>query len=143
MTARACPLEFCSEPITGERSAYCRKHQTKWTLYRSRGFSLQQFEMVLYTKNCDVCGALLKTPNVDHDHSHCPSGKWCVLCFRGVVCSDCNTLLSYFDRPGILKAAHRYLDQYQAHKPETIQPQAYKTTMSRDDLGRFIQKYDN
>lgn len=141
---RSCRLATCDEERAQGVTDYCKRHTTKFRLYRSRGFSQEQFETVMYTTHCEVCNVFLKTPNVDHDHNHCPSGKWCVLCFRGVVCSDCNTLLSYFDRPGILKAAHRYLDLYQSHKPDAVRnPQTYKTPASRDNLGRFLQKYDN
>lgn len=41
---------------------------------------------------------------VDHDHTHCPKGRSCAICRRGLACSNCNTLIGYaLDDPQLLR----------------------------------------
>ena len=44
---------------------------------------------------CYLCGEELdrsayRKIHLDHDHSHCPPGKSCRICQRGLACTDCN-----------------------------------------------------
>ena len=46
---------------------------------------------------CDICSRPFgKRPNVDHDHSCCPTDYTCGKCFRGLLCSGCNMGLGHF-----------------------------------------------
>lgn len=64
---------------------------------------------------CAICGT---PPNgrrlhVDHDHSHCPDGKGCPACVRGLLCSPCNTGIGMLgDSPSALRTAAGYLESY-------------------------------
>lgn len=46
---------------------------------------------------CYLCGDLLPADRakwpIDHDHRHCPPGKSCRYCRRGISCSPCNLLI--------------------------------------------------
>jgi Recombination endonuclease VII len=46
---------------------------------------------------CWLCGEPLpedrRKVHVDHDHRHCPPGRSCGLCRRGLACDACNTLV--------------------------------------------------
>jgi hypothetical protein len=42
---------------------------------------------------CDLCLKPHKALHIDHDHSHCPPGKYCRACIRGSLCPGCNTRL--------------------------------------------------
>jgi hypothetical protein len=54
---------------------------------------------------CAICGHLshhhgtLQRLQVDHNHDCCDiKTKSCGKCLRGLICADCNLLLSYFER---------------------------------------------
>lgn len=133
-----CSIEICDRIKKSGSHKYCQYHYTKWRLYRRRGFSPEQYELVMYTDHCEVCNEPISTPIIDHDHSHCGVKEWCILCFRGVVCTKCNQLLSNFDRPGVLNAAHKYLKLYEERKPKAKFYQEYKRPVTRDHVGRFL-----
>ena len=41
---------------------------------------------------------------IDHDHAHCPDGKSCTYCRRGLACSPCNVLIGVaHDDPQLLR----------------------------------------
>lgn len=49
--------------------------------------------------------------HTDHDHSCCPGSTSCGLCFRGILCTRCNTGLGFFrDNIHYLRMAERYLE---------------------------------
>ncbi|HEY5314257.1 MAG TPA: endonuclease domain-containing protein, partial [Pirellulales bacterium] len=37
---------------------------------------------------------------IDHDHAHCPVGRSCGVCRRGLACSNCNTLIGLAQEDG-------------------------------------------
>jgi hypothetical protein len=48
----------------------------------------------LCTTPCQICGET-KDLHIDHDSDCCPLAYWtCGSCIRGVVCKDCNNILS-------------------------------------------------
>lgn len=65
-----------------------------------------------------VC-AICKNPeankrrlSVDHDHSCCPGSGSCSNCIRGLLCSNCNTMLGQVkDNVETLKSAIEYLEK--------------------------------
>lgn len=65
---------------------------------RNHGLTLADWHAYNAAK-CDLCGDPLRTGKtgdrrrlaIDHDHSHCPGGKGCIECTRGVLCIACNT----------------------------------------------------
>lgn len=65
--------------------------------------------------SCGICGKTEEENGqrlcVDHDHSCCPTKrKSCGKCVRGLLCSNCNTGLGYFnDNKDRLQSAIKYL----------------------------------
>src|SRR5690606_3646129 len=68
--------------------------------------------------SCGICGT--QDPgkrgwHTDHDHSCCPGAKSCGLCFRGLLCANCNQGLGFFkDNLNSLRAAEAYLERADA-----------------------------
>jgi hypothetical protein len=78
----------------------------------------QEFEALLAGQGggCAICGG---QPNgrsvrlhIDHDHNCCPGIGSCGKCIRGLLCSNCNTMIGLAkDDPERLLTAVRYLRQ--------------------------------
>lgn len=93
----------------------CRDCQHARAILRRYGVDTDWYFETLERQGggCAICGA---RPNgrrlhVDHDHSHCSSGKACAQCVRGLLCSSCNTGIGNFrDNVDLLKAAIGYLE---------------------------------
>lgn len=50
-------------------------------------------KIISYFENgCQICGAT-KNLCIDHDHAICSGKRVCEKCFRGVLCSSCNSAL--------------------------------------------------
>lgn len=103
---------------TPERdAAYHRKYHPK-----SYGWTAEQYEAEVQKQNglCAVC----KRPQqagmrlaIDHDHNCCPERAACEKCRRGLLCTNCNTLLgSAHDSVEILAAAILYLNSFKVSK---------------------------
>lgn len=84
----------------------------------SYGWTAEQYEAEVQSRNglCDVC----KRPQqsgirlaVDHDHECCSERSACDKCRRGLLCTNCNTLLgSAHDSIEILESAISYLNSF-------------------------------
>ena len=103
-----CPVLDCTNP-GGARRRLCFDHATYARRY---GFSEDVVVRLFadrrcYNPGCDGRDKL----HLDHDHTCCPTGKMCVKCVRGWLCSSCNIALGSLreDRQRILGLA-RYLD---------------------------------
>ena len=82
------------------------------------GWTAEQYEAENRKRNglCDIC----KRPQqngfrlaIDHNHACCPERSACDKCRRGLLCSNCNTLLgSAHDSVEILESAISYLKGY-------------------------------
>lgn len=58
---------------------------------------------------CLICSRVRKL-TIDHDHNCCPDKGSCGECIRGLICSQCNTILGMCnDDVSILTAAIAYL----------------------------------
>lgn len=61
---------------------------------------------------CEICGSE-DNLHVDHDHACCPGPMTCGKCFRGWLCSNCNTSLGLMkDDPERLRKAAKYLEGF-------------------------------
>ena len=99
---------------TPERdAAYHRKYHPV-----SYGWTAEQYEAEVQKQNglCAMCtrpqqaGVRLA---IDHDHACCPERTACDKCRRGLLCTNCNTLLgSAHDSIEILEAAILYLKSF-------------------------------
>jgi hypothetical protein len=95
--------------------------ERRWTddLRARYGLSLDAYQELLAQQGggCAICGTT--TPNgpgkrfqVDHDHTCCPGSGSCGECIRGLLCSNCNTLIGLAkESPERLLAAVAYLRQ--------------------------------
>ena len=85
----------------------------------SYGWTAEQYEAAVQDRSglCDVCNKPQQSGirlAIDHDHTCCPERSACDKCRRGLLCTNCNTLLgSAYDSVEILEAAISYLKQYQ------------------------------
>jgi hypothetical protein len=62
-----------------------------------------------FGERCGVCGST-EALEVDHDHTCCPTNRYCESCIRGLLCGPCNRGVGMFrDRPELLEAAANYL----------------------------------
>lgn len=64
---------------------------------------------------CAICGDAPagRRMHIDHDHAHCPDGRGCSECVRGLLCSPCNTGLGMFrERPDLMRSAIEYLGRH-------------------------------
>lgn len=107
--------------VKKRREADPSKFQTYDRRSTLKRFNLteEDFETMFILQNgaCAVCFVSFDkdTPSrgahVDHDHACCSvAGRSCGECVRGLLCSDCNTLLARAkDSEEILAAAIRYL----------------------------------
>ena len=60
----------------------------------------------------DLRPGLGRSVHVDHDHSCCPTGRSCGKCVRGILCSDCNSMLGMArDDPARLRFGVEYLER--------------------------------
>lgn len=87
----------------------CKPHYSISMKYH---MSDSQIETLLPQKRCQICdreAALV----VDHDHKCCPEKSTsCGKCIRGMICSQCNSALGYFqDSPEVLNRASEYLSK--------------------------------
>ncbi len=58
---------------------------------------------------------------IDHDHSHCPPGKSCATCRRGLACSPCNTAIGLArDDPQMLRVIADSLERAHAAARQRI-----------------------
>jgi len=103
-----------------------RRRKAKWK--RRYGISPEQYDAILMSQNgrCAICNRTEeeskvakrnKTFGVDHDHGCCLSDKTCGKCIRGLLCTNCNSLLGMAkDNIDILKLAILYLEKYKNGK---------------------------
>jgi hypothetical protein len=100
----------------GRRNAYCRSCHAEWQRVNRSGMGAADRAELLALQGggCAICGT--KDPggqgewHLDHWHGHCPPGKSCSLCWRGLTCSSCNLGLGKFrDNPKLLMYAYLYL----------------------------------
>ena len=82
------------------------------------GWTAEQYEAEVQKREgrCDICGRPQQNGYrlaIDHDHKCCPERAACDKCRRGLLCTNCNTLLgSAHDSVEILESAISYLKGY-------------------------------
>ena len=101
------------------RASAARRYDSdrnRWIGLKTRyGITQEQFEQRLEQQGgrCEICSTDepgVKGWHVDHDHSCCPGRRSCGKCFRGILCSNCNTALGLLgDSIDRLLAAVKYL----------------------------------
>lgn len=112
-----CRCDLC---VTGY-GAYRQRFERK-VRYR-HGIPVAELADLKALSVCDACGSTDPghTTNgwcVDHDHAHCPGQQGCAECFRGILCSGCNTALGLtHDDPVRLRALADYLDAWAGREP--------------------------
>jgi DNA-binding transcriptional MerR regulator len=96
-----------------------RKSQTKlWQLMRY-GITLAQYDEKV-SKGCEICSTHdwgHHGPCIDHDHSCCNIKLGCPKCFRGVLCSKCNSMLGHAsDDVTRMHNGIKYLEKHRNNK---------------------------
>ncbi|NJP24450.1 hypothetical protein FLW53_09560 [Microbispora sp. SCL1-1] len=102
-----------------ERHGQVRRGDYRWAqrLRAHYGLTVEQYERLLTGQGggCAICGTTRPGGpgnrfQVDHDHTCCPGVGSCGRCIRGLLCSNCNTLVGLAkDDPQRLDAAASYL----------------------------------
>ena len=92
---------------------YCRKcgrESREARRFVKYGIKPEEYEAALKC-GCEICGKVVPSLDVDHDHNCCPFNKRsCGECIRGFLCGDCNRALGLFrDDVDSLKRAVAYL----------------------------------
>ena len=98
-----------------KRQPYCKPCGRLNAQLRYHNMSLDDYNRMLAEQDgkCAVCGDGMDTPQIDHDHSCCPTGRSCGHCTRALLCKDCNFTLGWSrDDPGRLIAAAAYVLQH-------------------------------
>lgn len=66
-------------------------------MYRAHGLWPEDWAAIWESQagRCYLGGEELEVDktHVDHDHSHCPPGRSCRVCQRGLACNDCNVAI--------------------------------------------------
>lgn len=105
------------ERAKASRSAWRERNRDRESIYRlaRHGLTVEIVEAALVTQgfHCAVCRkADLRETRVcaDHDHACCPGRYGCDKCFRGLLCSNCNTGIGLLgEDPETLANAIQYL----------------------------------
>lgn len=114
---------------TGKRkegfSKWYAKSPERRRVIRLRGvyrITPQRFDEILESQEgkCAICRVVLDSkshrtkPHIDHDHACCPSGRSCGGCVRGLLCTNCNSMLGKArDNVASLRAGADYVEMYQ------------------------------
>lgn len=121
LACQLCGKDFSLLHMSGARR---QRADTKWCpecgrdapatkRYKIYGVTPAQYESAL-ANGCDICGEVVQTLHVDHDHSCCSvrGGKsaTCWGCVRGFLCGPCNRAIGMMkDDPDRLASAIAYL----------------------------------
>lgn len=94
-------------------AAYHRKYHPL-----SYGLTAEQYEAEVQMRNglCDICHRPQQSGirlAIDHDQTCCPPRTACDKCRRGLLCTNCNTLIgSAHESVEVLEAAISYVKKY-------------------------------
>lgn len=114
---QACGNTFTFTPIRGGMKMYCTS-RCKSLAGRAKKLGVtvedlstrkakQGYRCAICKRHEDELGRPLVW---DHDHSCCSEGRQCGSCFRGYLCSECNSMLGYaYDDIERLVSAAEYL----------------------------------
>lgn len=102
----------------GGRLTFCKKCSYKKNLKIK--YKISNIEELLSSvgNKCEICESEFDyltrntTPNIDHDHSCCPTDYTCGNCVRGVLCISCNNAIGLLrDSKKNVKSALNYLSK--------------------------------
>lgn len=109
----------------GRRRILASKKKSRHTTKR-HNISFETYSNMI-RMGCAICGSpdfRGRPPHIDHDHGCCPKPangdqiKSCGKCIRGMLCSNCNTMLGQAkDNINTLLNAVEYLKKYASSKP--------------------------
>lgn len=118
---------LCGEKfsLVGKSGSRIQRTDTKWCpscgressevlRFKNYGVTPEMYDQAI-RNGCEICGVIVDTLHVDHDHKCCPSksnGKTrtCGKCVRGFLCGPCNRGIGMMqDDADRLLAAARYL----------------------------------
>lgn len=112
---RARQRRYSLKPEVKERQAVWERQSSPRAVRKQELWDLQQ-------GLCAACHLPLTSvskSHLDHDHSHCPEGKWCRSCTRGLVHPHCNFILGAVNEdPSVLRSAADYLDSWKVHRAD-------------------------
>lgn len=117
-----------------DRVANPEKHWARQL--RNHGMHPEQWSAMWDAQNgnCWLCDRPLPEDRtkavIDHDHAHCPKGKSCRYCRRGLAHSNCNTAIGLLgEDPAILRIIADKLEWM-----KTLTTAAYLDAPQQDDL---------
>ena len=117
--------EYTRKSRYGSKEARERnRHNRLRDRCRAFGITVEQYEKMYAEQNgcCAMCGKSEKENGrqlaIDHDHSCCPEPlRSCGKCIRGLLCSDCNVALGYYESTLKKELARQYLTRVQNKNP--------------------------
>lgn len=88
----------------------CNRESREARRFVKYGVRPDEYESALKS-GCEICGKVVPSLDVDHDHDCCPGNKKsCGECVRGFLCGDCNRALGLMrDNVETLRRAVEYL----------------------------------
>ena len=107
-----CALDGCERMSVHYKRSLCKSHVVAANRY---GMDDATFLAARSNAVCEACGTSERRLVMDHDHSCCnqPSGKSCGRCFRGVLCSNCNSALGLLgDDAGRVNLLLSYINKF-------------------------------
>lgn len=94
----------------------CGRQSPEGVRFKRYGIRPETYAAALVA-GCEICGRVVDTLHVDHDHSCCSARTFrtCGQCIRGFLCGGCNRAIGLFrDDPLLLHEAARYLTRTRA-----------------------------
>lgn len=110
-----CSVKYKQQKVSSATRNRSKRNATRNAKDRATREAIRAGRLEAQGGVCGICqGEFTRPPNIDHDHSCCPGGKYCENCIRGILCHLCNVGLGAFkDSSDVVARALAYLRAYE------------------------------